>query len=676
MSTEIENQVITTTVETEAVSELIDEKTCKWFDLKPDRDLLDSNFDGYKLSLENIAKYSINLEQPNYNLIDICHHNEAKSGSKPLLYQHIKLFGFHNHLFQNEFLNIDINYKSTDFKSLYYFDAEWSLVKIEFNDHKRYLRKTNLKLEKNLTTFYNERVNITMKFIDRNLALLNDGCETIYLCELLPHSTNGTNGSNGNANGNHEKTNEFVEEKWKILFKYNLEQHNCINSVIKDATLVKNKTANNSSLNIILMNIQEQKEENNYNTMINYLKFENGNEDVGNWSFKLIKRINCYQTVPDYVNLIRNEDYLVIAGSSLIKFVGEDNDEAKSKVNTMKEEPKQQLYEWNESGSEVNVFIDLNEKNVSKDDINVNIHENELEVVYKSNMYLKDTFYSSVLKADSIWQLDSTKGIIEITLEKKQTPLMWSYLFKGGDKFGKYKLTETAKAAATSITQATELAGEAVNEKKIFNLNQDLEECDGVLNDEQGQQANADLIEAAIEANQETLITNEDFQMLMYLNLNTNKCVARSYINNNKYLFQLQVNSNKMPALCLRYDVDGILWQPEVVANKYLTHLHTFLAFGYVQASKQNAKFQLASPSYSYAVICDTIKHIYIYKQKCEHTETQLRNRKSGKTITHLAKQYVVTLDNTDKEIMGIYCSNEYIVILMENIVYFINANV
>ena len=86
-------------IDTESLA--VDEK---WFDLKLNRDLLDNNFEGYKLSLDALAKYNIDL----ISKIDISYHNDIKT-SKPLLYQHIKLFGFHNHLFNNQFLYIDLH---------------------------------------------------------------------------------------------------------------------------------------------------------------------------------------------------------------------------------------------------------------------------------------------------------------------------------------------------------------------------------------------------------------------------------------------------------------------------------------------------------------------------------------------------------------------------------------
>jgi hypothetical protein len=141
----------------------------------------------------------------------------------------------------------------------------------------------------------------------------------------------------------------------------------------------------------------------------------------------------------------------------------------------------------------------------------------------------------------------------------------------------------------------------------------------------------------------------------------------------------MKVNTNKSNAICLRHDVDGVLWQPENFKNTndpHFSHIHTFLAFGYIQASKQNSKFQLASPNFSYVCIFDTSKHLYIYKEKSAvNEEAELRNRKTGKTIKHVSKQYVINLES-DKEIMGVYCSNEHIVVLLEDCLKIIQVQI
>ncbi len=70
----------------------------KWFDLKLNRDLLDPNFEGYKLSLDTFAHYKLDMN----NDLTLNTFNYVESGSststqqKFFLYQHLKLHGMQN----------------------------------------------------------------------------------------------------------------------------------------------------------------------------------------------------------------------------------------------------------------------------------------------------------------------------------------------------------------------------------------------------------------------------------------------------------------------------------------------------------------------------------------------------------------------------------------------------
>lgn len=99
-----------------------------------------------------------------------------------------------------------------------------------------------------------------------------------------------------------------------------------------------------------------------------------------------------------------------------------------------------------------------------------------------------------------------------------------------------------------------------------------------------------------------------------------------------------------------------------------------FYLISYVQASKQDSKYRTCPPNLSYSCIVDTQKHIYVYNQDTNHTSTQLKNRKTGQLVTQLAKQNLISLD-TDKEIFGVYCSNDYIIVLLKDSCYIYKMN-
>ncbi len=78
-----------------------------------------------------------------------------------------------------------------------------------------------------------------------------------------------------------------------------------------------------------------------------------------------------------------------------------------------------------------------------------------------------------------------------------------------------------------------------VDSKSLFSLEQQLEECDGV----------------GLDADRPG--SENDSDMLRRLDGNTHRATHKSFINDNKFLFQVKLSPNKMSALCLRHDVDG-----------------------------------------------------------------------------------------------------------------------
>ena len=79
-----------------------------------------------------------------------------------------------------------------------------------------------------------------------------------------------------------------------------------------------------------------------------------------------------------------------------------------------------------------------------------------------------------------------------------------------------------------------------------------------------------------------------------------------------QHLCSVMEADSASPSLVTRHDVDGLVWRlsPEAV-----THVATFPALGYVQASKTARKFISAPSSCGYSVISDNARHLYVYRQ-------------------------------------------------------------
>lgn len=95
-----------------------------------------------------------------------------------------------------------------------------------------------------------------------------------------------------------------------------------------------------------------------------------------------------------------------------------------------------------------------------------------------------------------------------------------------------------------------------------------------------------------------------------------------------------------------------------------MKHEATLHAFGYIQASKRERKFLACSPDTNLAVICESSRHLFIYKNSY-NTASGLRKR-SGPQLT-IGQQKLVAFDGSNGDILGISVDNEIILLLTEH---------
>ena len=150
-------------------------------------------------------------------------------------------------------------------------------------------------------------------------------------------------------------------------------------------------------------------------------------------------------------------------------------------------------------------------------------------------------------------------------------------------------------------------------------------------------------------------------------------CFLKVNTSSNQWLFNTLLSFDKPPAMCLRHDVDGFIWQPEIPDTENSLpvswlHVGTFNAFGYVQASKQQRKFSTCAPNLSFVAIADCTRHLYVYHRPKPVT-TALHNRKTGQKVDAIARQQVVSLESSD-EILGLRANDTHIFVLCRGVLH------
>jgi hypothetical protein len=157
-----------------------------------------------------------------------------------------------------------------------------------------------------------------------------------------------------------------------------------------------------------------------------------------------------------------------------------------------------------------------------------------------------------------------------------------------------------------------------------------------------------------------------------------------------QWLLNLNLEKDKAPAFCLRNDVDGCVWQPESLLEGdtwACNHVGTFLAFGYIQASKEQKKFTNSPPGnqiprlsflniphyndillissisdMSYIAITDVTGHVMIYRKGIAVLGA-LRNRKTGRKVNEIATQQLINLHITG-QVLGAVAEDKFLYVL------------
>jgi hypothetical protein len=75
----------------------------------------------------------------------------------------------------------------------------------------------------------------------------------------------------------------------------------------------------------------------------------------------------------------------------------------------------------------------------------------------------------------------------------------------------------------------------------------------------------------------------------------------------------------------------------------------------------------------SYVAVCEASRHIYIYRQPVA-ISTELRNRRTGQHMAHVAKHQLVNLDSMS-EVLGVQASRHMLYVLTVDTLYSLRIN-
>ncbi|XP_060596729.1 nudC domain-containing protein 1-like isoform X1 [Ruditapes philippinarum] len=577
-------------------------------ELKAERNLINPNFEGYKLSLDKLPVYCTQVDNGTY---------VTALTDEQFSYHHAKLFGVYNHLVQDPW----------NLNAVYIIDTDWNIRKAVGHDMSVDCGATVYTIpDASNQQFVVGRCNAKLHFLSADLAVVCDGAGQLYIVSTGNRQENGT-------------------DAWKCLISRMLpeEKTPCL---LIDA--VEHSKEENHMIDCLLVHViestpeQKDKYRSQYLTVLEWITFTSVDRKV--WTLGRTRQLVSRKPF-SYACLDREGHSITIAGEAEFVFTQDSelpvvSDEEKEEENSG---PRPPDYTWHQTAEDLSVQFTVAE-GVTKGDIYLTMSFNRIDFGLKNkSALLKGNLCGEIDTESCTWTIEGRR--VDLYLSKK-TEGNWP-LVVDGDTRGEM-LSEPSEVAAIHERLAS-LTSEEMNpdpekSEKPYNTQQ-LEECDMYPDDE---------------------------SVLLTINGDTHKIQYRIGLGSHQWLFNVTMGENSTPGLCLRHDVDGLLWKQDTGDKSRWKHIATFNAFGYVQASKQQRKFTICPPDYSYSAICDNSKHIYLYRQNIP-VATPLRNRKTGQQVNAVAKQQVISLDTTN-DILGIQTTNERLFILTKDKLFMIKV--
>jgi len=606
----------------------------KRLELRPDRALLDSNFESYKLALEappvQLVKLAANepesapSDRPSGQLWT------AVATEDQYAYSHAKVF------YEVNLLVLDSWW---DMKFTFLLDLSphcgLRVWKVLLQGQEGHAGGDTGKPQFYLSYQTNSpavegRYNASLVFAGRGHAVLSDGAGQLTVLET---------GDRDSLGG-----------QWQVAYK----EHICGQNkpfAVRSALLLDN------TLHVLVHYVEATSEMEGLNktkvpeNFVNVLEWleMSKNDEKNAWSLDRLRRFAVPGTV-DYAQMDKQglgfylsteKPFFKVYDSS--KPIEPEPEPQPADEESAPAKPAPPPFFWHQNVEDVLIWAVLPE-GCSKRDIKVVLKPREISLEIRGERVFSGQLWN-VLDTDSMtWTIQGRK--VEITACKANEGLIWQRFLtdveKDGEELEQAAHIDQAVDAILSGGDGGPAKEEATLEEgreSMYNA-QELEECD------------------ALPDNDPALYAYDGQQ---------DRVTARAGAGSHQALFNARVVPAPGPdAMCLRHDVDGLLWQPERDADgsTRLVHVGTFPALGYVQASKKQRKLTICSPSMSYACIVEGARRAYVYRQPSAISEgCDLRNRKTGRKISAVAKQQVVTLEDTSEPVVGVAATDEHLLI-------------
>ncbi|KAJ8000278.1 hypothetical protein DPEC_G00203180 [Dallia pectoralis] len=582
------------------------------YSLKVNRDLLDPNFESYRLSLDPIPTYNVELDAAVA---------EVKLKDNQYTLDHVRAFGMYNYLHIDPWCE----------DSVYLVDCKGRVLNLTVTLDTALGKPREVFRMPCDTSMCEERVCPSLSLTSANLAALSDGAGRLYLFR-----TSGRENSS---------------LKWEVLFSEDMGDPFAILHSISHVQVGV------QTIEVLLLRVQKdpspdcESKGSGFYVSLEWITVSDAAEQGQEKKYEVRKRRELRgKSVPHYAAVEPNGKGLLVASDK--PFVSTRVDEALVEPPAAEvmevESTADPIYFWQQTMEDITVSVRMPE-GITKDDVLFELSAHNVAVGVRGFLpLLEGRLHAPIDPEASNWIFKDDKSL-EVSLQKTTEGPVWPELLMGGDGRGEYLLSE--EQAAALHERLTYLTSDDMNanpdkDKPPCN-SQELEDCDGFPED----------------TSNLTRFDGDSLKPTHVVNLGSHQ-----------FLFAVDLNPSEMPCFCLRHDVDALLWQPRPDKPGHMwEHIATFNALGYVQASKRDKKFATCSPNFSYAALGECLRRVFIYRQPSP-VATVLFNRKQGRQVGQVAKQQVASLDSNDV-VLGFRATNERLFVLTLNNLFVLKIN-
>lgn len=355
-------------------------------ELIPNRQFIDLEFNGYKLSLDEPPKWEKALD------VEVA---KVSLNSDQYSFLHAKIFGLHNHLTGEIIDGTELVYfvdKSSSIKKVY----------IEKNLELQVVHVLSIPLCTEETEF---QYNTSLKFVSESLALFSNGAGSIYLVET---------------------GNRIYHCEWKHSAAFNIKDMIKSSFIIQDARF--QKTDNKDEIHCLLHSIEPTINQ-QYRSILHWIQLERGDGNI--WKIgTLQKRISNGTSFIDYAYLEPSCEALYIISDGSFTF---DSDSDISMEVEISAEPKKKYY-WSQTHDDITIKFKIPDQ-FSMDAMNIDTQPTNIHITYNNQTILAGKLFAKINNNLTNWSVE--KNFLEVRLFKENEGFSWETLIPG-DNSGEY----------------------------------------------------------------------------------------------------------------------------------------------------------------------------------------------------------------------------------------------